>query len=85
MSFSPHSTSYESTRERLQVTIAEDISKRIKELLEFGRDKLVQAQRAMKDQADKYRSNITFDIGDKVYISSKNIKTMRPSKTLEDK
>jgi len=85
MSFSLHSIFYESTRERLQVTTAEDISKRMKELLEFGRDKLIQAQRAIKDQADKHRSNITFDIGDKIYISLKDIKTTRLSKTLENK
>lgn len=85
MSFSPDSTSYEATRERLLVTKAEDITQRMEEMLHYGRAQLVEAQAKMKDQADKHRTDITFNIGDKVWVSSKDIQTTRPSHTLEDK
>jgi len=85
ISFSPHSTSYESTRERLQVRTAEDIANRMKKLLEYGRNRFAIAQDAIKDQADRYRTDIIFDIEDKVYISSRDIKTIRLSRSLENK
>lgn len=85
MSFSPDSTSYSSTRERLLVTKAEDITKRMDEMLQYGRTQLVDAQAKMKTQIDKSRTDIAFNIGDKVWVSSKDIQTTRPSQTLEDK
>lgn len=44
MSFSPESTDYESTRERLSVTKAEGIAKRMEEMLEFGTERLKKSQ-----------------------------------------
>lgn len=84
MSFAPDTSSYESTRERLQAARADDIAKRMEEMLEFGRSRLVESQKTMKDQADKHRRDVSYNIGDKVWVSSKDIKT-RPSQTLEDK
>ena len=85
MSFSPDTTSYASTRERLLVTKAEDIAKRMEEILDQGRSRLIGAQNKMKTQADKHRTDVRFKIGDKVWVSSKDIQTSRPSQTLEDK
>ena len=39
MSFDPDTTSYELTRNRLMAAEAQDITERIKELLEFGRQR----------------------------------------------
>lgn len=85
MSFAPDISSYESTRERLQAARADNIAKRMEEMLEFGRSRLVESQKIMKDQADKHRRDVSYNIGDKVWVSSKDIKTTRPSQTLEDK
>jgi len=85
MSFSPDTTSYNSTRERLLITKAEDITKRMEEMLEYGRSQLLESQTKMKAQADKSRTDVEFNIGDKVWVSSKDIQTARPSQTLEDK
>ena len=85
MSFSPDTTAYHSTRERLLVTSAEDITARMEEILLYGRTKMQVAQDQMKAQADKHRTDVNFQVGQKVWVSSKDIKTTRPSRTLEDK
>lgn len=85
MSFGPDCTTYESTRERLQATKAEDISKRMAELLEYGQASLAKSQLAMEAQANMHRKQVEYDKGDKVWLSSQNIRTTRPSKSLEDR
>ena len=85
MSFSPESTSYETTRERIEAAKAEDIAQKIHELLEYAQGKMRKSQEIMKRQADKYRKDVSYNIGDRVWLSSKNIPTTRPSKSLEDK
>ena len=85
MSFSPDCNSYETTRERLQATKAEDITKRMEELLEYGRKQLQKSQLSMEAQANMHRKDVTYKEGDQVWLSSQNIKTTRPSKGLEDR
>ena len=63
MSFTPDITSYETTRERLQAMKAEDISKRIKEILKYGQKKLHKSQSTMEDQANKHRKNVAYELG----------------------
>jgi len=36
-------------------------------------------------QANKHRRDVTFEVGDKVWLSTKHIKTQRPSKKLDYK
>ena len=57
----------------------------MQEILEYGREKLQASQIAMQTQANKYRKEVSYDVGDKVWLSSKNIYTTRPCKDLEDK
>ena len=85
MSFSPDCNSYETTRERLQATKADDIAKRMEELLEYGRSQLLKSQSSMEAQANKHRKDVSYEIGDRVWLSSRNVKTTRPSKGLEDR
>lgn len=85
MSFDKDCTSYESTRERLQASKAEDIAARMEQLLEYGTTRMKKAQEAMRVQANKHRKDVTYDEGDWVWLSSKNIRTERPVKDLEDK
>jgi hypothetical protein len=85
MSFGPNTATYESTRERLLALKADDIAKRMEELLSFGRAQLTEAQAKMKNQADQHRKDVSYEVGQSVWVSSKHIKTARPSETLEDK
>ena len=85
MSFDPDTTSYHSTRERLEAAKAEDIAKRMEEILEYSKERLTRSQKAMQLQANKHRKEVSYNIGDKVWLSSKNIRSTRPCRSLEDK
>ena len=66
MSFSLDTIFYASTRERLLITKAEDIVKRMKQMLKHDLSQLIEAQEKMKTQADKHRIDVEFKVGDKV-------------------
>jgi len=85
MSFSPDDAAYSTARERLGTAKAEDITGTMQRVLEVMKHNSKRAQEAMKSQADKHRKIIFYDVGDKVFLSSRNITTDRPSKKLEDK
>ena len=85
MSFGPDETTYESTRERLQSAKAEDINTRMQEILDFGVKQLEKSRKSMKAQADKHRKDVTYEVGDMVWLSGRNIKSTRPCWDLEDK
>ena len=85
MSFGPDTTTYESTRERLQATTASDIASRMEELLAYGTQRLQNSRKAMSHQANKHRKDVGYEIGDWVWLSSRNVKSTRPCKDLEDK
>ena len=85
MSFEPDPTLYASTRERLQAAKAEDIAETMKNILEYMTSKSKIAKEAMIKQANKHRKDVSYQVSDKMFLSSKNIKTARPSSKLEDK
>ena len=63
MSFDPDSASYETTRERPEAAKAEDISSKMKKLLEYGRNILINSREAMRTQANKHRKDVTYNVG----------------------
>ena len=85
MSFSPDTSTYETTRERLQAMTANDIADRMQEILEYARANLDRSQERMRKQADKSRKYIEFQEGQEVWLDSGDIHTERPSQKLEDK
>ena len=85
MSFAPDTTSYETTRERLQSRTAADIAARMEEIANFGRAAVAASQAKMELQANKHRQESPFKEGDLVMLSARNIKTTRPCKDLDDK
>ena len=85
MTFSPNTTDYETTRKRLDTARAEDITNHIKQVLKYIRSNMDRAQKAMVTQANKHRQKVTFQIGDKVFLNSKNITSNRPSRKLDHK
>ena len=55
------------------------------EILEQAKANLQIAQKAMTTAANRKRQAVTFNVGDSVWLSSKNLRTNRPSKKLDDK
>lgn len=85
MSFVPDDTSYQTARDRVQAAKAEDITGTMQNVLDVMRGNAEASQSAMKKQADKRRKEVSYEVGDQVFLSSRNITTDRPSKKLEDK
>ena len=46
---------------------------------------MTKAQTSQSNQANKHRKEVSYDIGDKVWLFTKNISTDRPSKKLDHK
>jgi len=61
------------------VTLADDL----RAIHQDMHDRIIKAQAHQKEHADKRRSDLDFNIGDKVLLSTENIKTTRPSKKLD--
>lgn len=85
MSFSPSVEPGPSARERTQAVKANDIADKMADVLEFMKEQSAQNRKRMTDQANRHRSDVSYEVGDLVFLSSKNIATARPSKKLEDK
>ena len=85
MSFGPDPTSYEATRQRLQAQRAEEVTERMKEILAFAKEHIAEARERMSEQANRHCKDVDYEVGDMVFLNSKNIKTQRPSKKLNDK
>jgi len=85
MSFSPDDTAYTTARGRIGAARAEDITGTMQNILEVMKDNSKRAQEAMSRQANKRRKTVEYQVGDKVFLSSRNITTDRPTKKLEDK
>ena len=52
---------------------------------EFARKAIASAKESQSKQADKHRKVISYDIGDKIWLSTRNIIADRPSKKLDHK
>ena len=85
MSFGPDPTSYEATRQHLQAQSARELTAKMDEILVFAKKHILEAQEVMSRQANKHRKDVDYEIGDMVFLNSRNIKTQRPSKKLDDK
>ena len=86
MSFYPIDASTGSARERILKTRAKNIGQAMEKILEFGKENLVRSQESQKRFADDHREETpTYNERDEVWLSTKNIKTERPSKKLDHK
>ena len=64
---------------------AEELTKQMKETLEQTKKNIEKAKARMKRQADKYRSQAPdYEIGNKVWLSTENLKLTRTSKKLTE-
>jgi len=64
---------------------AKDITVHMETALETAKRALQDAREAMIKSANKKRKEVFYNPGDMVFLSSRNIKTARPSKELDDK
>ena len=85
MNFDIVDLSDSSTRERIFKQKALDISGKKETTWDFARKALVAAQKSQSKQADKHWKDIIYAVGDKVWLSTRNITTNRPSKKLDHK
>lgn len=73
-------------RERVAKRTATDITNHMKDIWKFTTEKLAKAQEYQKTQADKKRvASPEYVVGQKVWLSTKNIQTTRPSRKLDHK
>ena len=64
---------------------AEELTKPMEETLEQAKENIEKAKARMKHQADRYRSKAPdYEIGDKVWLSTENLKLTRASKKLTE-
>ena len=85
MSFNVVDLSDTTTRERINKKKAIDISESMQSIWKYAQESLTKAQTSQSNQANKHRKKVSYDIGDKVWLSTKNISTDRPSKKLDHK
>jgi len=85
MSFNPDIIEYESTRERLQINRAKNISEQMNKTLIFACEALVKTRKQMMNQANKHRKKINYKIESKMFLNERNIVTARSFKKLDDK
>ena len=85
MTFGPDDTKYKTARERIQAAKTKGITGTMDNILKLIKENAEKSQETMKRHTDKYRKEVFYEVGDQVFLSSKNITTDRPSKKLKDK
>ena len=85
MSFSLTDLSADTTRQRLANEIAKDITEDMEKVWDIVRNSTTKAQERTRTAADRHRNEVTYEEGDMVWLSTKNIETGRGSKKLDHK
>ena len=87
MSFDTNLTNQQgdTARERVELTKANELTIKMKSVWDWTGKQMQKAQERMKRYADQGRSDKEFTEGDRVYVSARNIHTLRPCKKLDDK
>ncbi len=85
MSFDVINFSDTTTRKRINKKKAIDISKTMQSIWKNAQESLTKAQTIQSNQANKHQKEVSYDIEDKVWLSTKNISTDQLSKKLDHK
>ena len=85
MSFDVVDLSDTTTRKRINKKKAINISEAMQSIWKYAQESLTKAQTSQSNQANKYWKEVSYDIGDKMWLSMKNINTDQPSKKLDHK
>jgi hypothetical protein len=70
-------------QERLSQEQARQVATRMQDALKLGKELMAKAQAKKEADVNAHRRPIDFTVGDKVYVSTKNWKTQRPSRKLD--
>jgi hypothetical protein len=65
-------------------TDAEQLAHQISDVVQLGRSNMLKAQEKKKNDANKHRRPVDFDVGDKVFLTMKSWTTERPSGKLDN-
>ena len=71
-------------KERLNYADAVAAATRNFEALELAKRNMAEAQARMKRSVDPHRRDVDWKVGDKVYLSTKNLQQLRPSRKLSE-
>ena len=86
MSFDPVELSADSTREKIANSTTRLIANRIEEVWDFMQEEMTKSQAKQVVAANCHRKEPpVYKVRDEVFLSTKNIKTEKPSKKLDDK
>jgi len=85
MNIGPDDANYATIKEKMQRQRAEAIAGHISEILDFIKLNAEHTQELMTNQVNSYRKDVTYKIGDKIFLASKFIRISRPCKKLDDK
>ncbi len=85
MSFDSDMIDYEMIHERLEARKANDSVIWMKKLLNFNHQQLKKTKLIIEIQINKHKRNIIYEVNDWVWLSFRNIKTMKLCKDLKDK
>ena len=72
-----------SVKEKINREDAQKLVKRLETIWGLAKGSIQQAQERQKKQADRHRREIDFGVGDKVWVTTKEWRTGRPSKKLD--
>ena len=84
MSFSSNILNYNSTHEQIEAKKIDDIINRMQKLLKFDQKHIKKIKSTIWKQINKHCKEMKYQIDDFVKFSSKNIKTTKFSKKLND-
>ena len=86
MSFDPVDLSADLTRERIANSTTKSIANHIEEVWDFMREEIMKSQAKQMVAANCHRKKSSvYKVGDEVFLLTKNIRTEKPSKKLNDK
>ena len=85
MNFSSNILNYDLTRERIETEKIDDIVNRMQKLLKFNQKHMKKIRSTIRKQVNKHRKKMKYQVDDFVKLSSKNIKTTKLLKKLNDR
>ena len=86
MSFDPVNLSADLMREKIANSTAKFIANCMKEVWDFMREEMIKSQTKQMVAANHHRKEpLVYKIDNKVFLSTKNIRTEKPSKKLDNK
>ena len=85
MRFSLNTSDYDLTCKRIEAEKTDDIVNRMQKLLKFDQKYMKKIRSIMRKQVNKHCKEMKYQVNDSVRLSSKNIKTIKFSKKLNDR